>query len=204
MDVHPPHEPVHTWRDALIHLGIVTVGLFIALMLEAAVEHWHHRELVHEARENIRRELEDNDRAVKQDLTTIDGETERVKAGLETMRYMRTHPNAQGQSITLQWTFSNLSDAAWRTARETGALGYMPYPEVQSDSGVYRLQDTVTGQMDALVKTQLELLAPMFAQGEHFDDISDAEYNRMLTNTATMEMDLMTLKQIMQEIGSAI
>lgn len=28
MDVHPPHEPVHTWRDALMHLGIVTVGLF--------------------------------------------------------------------------------------------------------------------------------------------------------------------------------
>lgn len=63
MDIHAPQEPVHSWRDFFTHLTIVTIGLFIALMLEAAVEAMHHRHLVHEARDNIRTELQLNHQA---------------------------------------------------------------------------------------------------------------------------------------------
>jgi hypothetical protein len=38
LDVHPPHEPAHSWRDILIHLATITIGLFIALSLEGRVE----------------------------------------------------------------------------------------------------------------------------------------------------------------------
>ena len=38
MDVHAPHEPINTWRDFALHLIIVTIGLLIALSLEALVE----------------------------------------------------------------------------------------------------------------------------------------------------------------------
>ncbi len=38
LDVHPPHQPVHGWRDFLIHLLTITVGLLIALGLEAVAE----------------------------------------------------------------------------------------------------------------------------------------------------------------------
>jgi hypothetical protein len=27
LDVHPPHEAAHSWRDILIHLATITVGL---------------------------------------------------------------------------------------------------------------------------------------------------------------------------------
>ena len=71
MDVHAPHEPIHTWRDIALHLGIVTVGLFIALSLEAFVEHLHNRHLVAEARANIREELESNHQAAQRDLVYL-------------------------------------------------------------------------------------------------------------------------------------
>ena len=48
LEVHPPSEPVHGWRDFLIHLATITIGLLIALSLEGCVEFWHHRSLVHE------------------------------------------------------------------------------------------------------------------------------------------------------------
>ena len=37
MDVHAPHEPIHTWRDFFIHLITITVGLLIAISLEGMV-----------------------------------------------------------------------------------------------------------------------------------------------------------------------
>ena len=30
IEVHEPHEGVHSWKDALIHIAIIVVGLLIA------------------------------------------------------------------------------------------------------------------------------------------------------------------------------
>jgi hypothetical protein len=43
LDVHPPHESVHTWTDFFIHIATICVGLLIAIGLEQAVEALHHR-----------------------------------------------------------------------------------------------------------------------------------------------------------------
>ena len=44
LDVHPPHEAAHTWKDFLIHIATICVGLLIAIGLEQTVEalHRHH------------------------------------------------------------------------------------------------------------------------------------------------------------------
>jgi hypothetical protein len=43
LDVHAPHEPIHTWKNFLIHIAAIVVGLLIAVSLEQAVEFFHHR-----------------------------------------------------------------------------------------------------------------------------------------------------------------
>ena len=53
LDVHPPHHAANTWRDFLIHIATIVVGLLIAVGLEQAVEAIHH----HQVRENLRRAL---------------------------------------------------------------------------------------------------------------------------------------------------
>jgi uncharacterized membrane protein YccC len=60
MDVHPPRQAIHSWKDFLLHLLTITVGLFIALTLEAAVESLHHRHLVRDARDMLQREIASN------------------------------------------------------------------------------------------------------------------------------------------------
>jgi hypothetical protein len=44
LDVHPPHQPTHTWKDFFIHIATIVVGLIIAVGLEQTVEavHRHH------------------------------------------------------------------------------------------------------------------------------------------------------------------
>ena len=46
LDVHAPHEALHTWRGFFTHIAIIVVGLFIAVGLEQTVvlvEHRHQR-----------------------------------------------------------------------------------------------------------------------------------------------------------------
>lgn len=203
MDVHPPHEPVHTWRDALTHIAIMTVGLFIALMLESFVEYVHHRSLVREARENIYLELEQNQEALRKNIAEIDKESALANKGLDAMRYMRLHPQARGQSISFQWNVSALHDAAWRTARDSGALGYMPLKEVQADADVYGLQNTVSDEVSHLLVRQAELLAPVLAHDAEFDKMPLLEYDEMLRTTAVNILDLATLKQLMQGLDQS-
>lgn len=38
LDVHAPHESIHTWKSFFIHIATICVGLLIALFLEQAVE----------------------------------------------------------------------------------------------------------------------------------------------------------------------
>jgi hypothetical protein len=38
LDVHAPHQSAHTLKDFLIHIAAITIGLLIALGLEATVE----------------------------------------------------------------------------------------------------------------------------------------------------------------------
>src|SRR5579875_2397204 len=102
MEVHPPHEPVHSWREALIHIGLMTVGLFIALMLEGLVEYVHHKHLVREARENIRIELEHNHEATRTNIGNLDAEQARIESGMDTMRALQADPKTP-RSISLSW-----------------------------------------------------------------------------------------------------
>jgi hypothetical protein len=44
LDVHPPHEPIDTWRGFFIHIATIVIGLLIAISLEQTVEFFHHRE----------------------------------------------------------------------------------------------------------------------------------------------------------------
>ena len=41
LDVHPPHEAAHTWKDFFIHIATICVGLLIAIGLEQTVEALH-------------------------------------------------------------------------------------------------------------------------------------------------------------------
>jgi hypothetical protein len=60
MEVHKPH-PIHSLREFLKEVGIIVLGVVIALAAEQAVEaiHWHKK--VSEAAESMRLELRDDD-----------------------------------------------------------------------------------------------------------------------------------------------
>jgi hypothetical protein len=126
IDIHPPEQAAHSWRDIFIHLATITVGLFIALSLEGCVEWQHHRHLVREARENIRTEMQENQKELHDALGQIHKEQAQVKADIEALKTLRKDINAHGLSVTLSFGNSALQDASWNTARERVRLYELP------------------------------------------------------------------------------
>jgi hypothetical protein len=59
LDVHAPHETIHTWKSFFIHIATIVIGLLIAIALEQTVEYLHHREQRHQLLEDLRHEAEE-------------------------------------------------------------------------------------------------------------------------------------------------
>ncbi|MGA8937730.1 MAG: hypothetical protein WB439_01070 [Acidobacteriaceae bacterium] len=202
MDISAPMEPVHSWRDIALHLGIITIGLFIALSLEGLVQYLHDRNLVHEARANIRQELQIDDVATQKDINRIQQGIDVLKANIATIHKLQTNPSAQGSLIN-SMAFDNLDDAAWRTARDTGALSFMPYSEVQRYSDLYMLEDLVNQKAIAAGERNFQANAPTL-MGYDFDKLPPQEFVQMLRDNAATEIDLITLKQYLVQLDKQL
>jgi hypothetical protein len=129
LDVHPPHEAAHTWKDFLIHIATIVVGLIIAVGLEQTVEFFHHRHQIHVARERIREEAALNQRILREDERDL----ERIEANLDhalaLVRGLKGQKSAKAETPDFTFDLQGFYDAAYSNARDTGVLGLMPYDE---------------------------------------------------------------------------
>jgi hypothetical protein len=134
LDVHPPHAPTHTWRDFLIHIATICVGLLIAIGLEQSVEAIHHRrerdalvqEMRVEAERNIRLLHTDIDRNIEKAawnrsiLTAL--QTSRPQDGIVTVT-LPTHETFLPQISP--------SRAVWSVAKTNGKVALLSEREAE-------------------------------------------------------------------------
>jgi hypothetical protein len=200
LDVHPPHEPIHSWRDFFIHLITITIGLLIALSLEGLVEWNHHRHLKHEAHATIRQEIQDNRKTSAQNLQWIQEDERRVEKDIQTLRSLRAGKKLTGGSLEYHLSWSSPSAAAWQTAHSTGALNYFDYADAQSLADVYLQQDFVVNSGMQLYKNQTEAIAPLFISGDP-NTMSKEEIQLCLTRSADVLLGLRALEQVIVELN---
>jgi hypothetical protein len=60
MEIHKP-KPVRDWREFVGEIGIIVIGVLIALLAEQAAEALHSRHIIAEAEQSMRAELVDDD-----------------------------------------------------------------------------------------------------------------------------------------------
>ncbi len=200
MEVHPPHEPIHSWRDFLLHLLTITIGLLIALGLEAAVESLHHRHIVREARENIRREIEQNQEAAKEDLKNLAVNEQSMKDDLAVLRRLRKDPAAKGLHLSYQFEWSSFNESAWHSARDSGALTYRPTGEVQRYADLYDGQEIATNMSTYIFTDEVQIAAPVIMKDGDENPDRD-EIRSMMHATAVTYTRLYSLRQIVEQLG---
>jgi hypothetical protein len=197
LDVHPPHAAVHGWRDFLLHILTITIGLFIALSLESAVDAMHHRRLVAEAHANIHREIEDNLQQLQRDLDSIQTDNARLQQDLVVISDLRGHPRGPHSKPHFDIYWSSLQDAAWRTARDTGALNYMPYDEIQYLSVLYSQQEFLNSLGMALFTAHGIASQDIVAEGS-VDNLRPAEIDDLLRTTSTLSAQASRLQELLK------
>ncbi len=199
MEVHAPDHPIHTWRDFFIHIATITIGLLIAIGLEQTVELIHHRHMVKEARENIRHELEINEKQARQNIGYVNTDSAAMQANIETTWVFNDLSRAHKAHLSFEFTWSSFNEAAWTSARDSGALTWMAPDEVQRYADAYNQQTIVNKEAVELFTHQVTLAAPVFANKED-QPLPDQDLHALRIGCAETYMKLTTLAQIIQQL----
>jgi hypothetical protein len=152
---------VITWRDFFVQLVIVTLGVLIALLLQGFVDWRRDQTLLHEARDTIRQELEDNQRELDTEIAGLAKRKSDLDNCLKFVDELLTRGKTDIRSIDLGLSFAEFSVASWQSAERTGALALMEYRDVQSLSKLYDVQGLYVAQQ----RQELERVANALTWG---------------------------------------
>jgi hypothetical protein len=161
LDVHPPHKAIEGVGEFFLHLFTITVGLLIAVGIEAAVERHQHRELAAEARDTMTAEIRKNSINVADALKEIDQEQQKLKDNLDSVRKVQLNPSdptSRNLHLDISFNTTGLEDTGWRTAQVTGALAFMPYGESERYTSIYRVGEEFLKNQDQLSEDESRIL----------------------------------------------
>lgn len=136
LDVHAPHETVHTWKAFFIHIATIVIGLFIAVGLEQTVEHLHHRHVSAELEAQIREVFGSNVDSDAENLQTLGSlrayllevqtaVTGRLQGRTEPQPPVRNDP----RMLLTRLTFPTM--APYDAAKESGSIAYLPTARIR-------------------------------------------------------------------------
>jgi hypothetical protein len=197
LDVHPPHEPLHGWRDFFIHLATITIGLLIALSLEGCVEWQHHRHLVHEAETSLQIEIRNNSTQLAGALEDVRSEQKYLQQDVAVMKKIIANPKvANKEELTINFHIRTFNDVSWKTAQSTGALSYMPYERAQEYSDLYSGQNEISAAEDAAVRDTVLAIGPFLNSKKDDPNPSGEDAVRIRDRMETLSAQLMYLESL--------
>jgi hypothetical protein len=202
LDVHPPHGPIRSWKDFTLHLLTITIGLLIALTLEAAVQSMHHRHMVRDARANLRREIVENQKLYAENLRSLQAKLVELQQDIDQLRELRAGKTPE--HFDLQWRFdwNGFVDPAWTSARDIGAVSYMQPEVVEKYSGLYRQQTFVNEAGVSILLDSPKAAAPLLLAKNRKDpkELSPGDIQAMLLSAAEFEGRVKTLQLMMKTL----
>jgi hypothetical protein len=181
LDVHPPHKAIEGVGEFFLHLFTISIGLLIAVGIEAAVERHQHRELAAEARDTMTAEIRKNSSNVADALKDIDQEQQKLKDDLAKVRKVQLNPSdpsSRNLNLDISFNTTGLEDTGWRTAQVTGALAFMPYAESERYTSIYRVGEEFLKNQDQLSEDESRTLGIIqkfhIGEGSLTKDAADA------------------------------
>jgi hypothetical protein len=160
LDVHPPHVAAHTWKEFLIQIATISVGLLIAIGLEQAVEFFHHRHQRHQLEDDLHSEDLNNRDAIRRNLELAAQEkwfqlaTSTADSALQdggilnfTLPLAPCVPGTVGNS---EARYISPSEAVWTTAKESNLVVLLPVEEARIYARLAHNYELLSGSRDRM------------------------------------------------------
>ena len=152
----------YSLADYVFQFITVTMGVFIALLIDGLAERRDNDQLVESARQTIRRELENNKKDLERTLAGLPADQEAMLNAITFADNMLSSGKSKINELKLHYNLADqLTNSGWRTAERTGALGHMDYTEVQRYSSIYDFQELFIQQQRQIVM-QVALAGAIF------------------------------------------
>ena len=129
IDIHPTHHGSFSRRDFFIHLGIVILGILIAIGLEQSVEYLHHRHQRQALIDDFHQECADNLKVFDFDLDVVHHEIAWEHASLAALRNAQPHDGYITVTMPQPPAQNNLqspSRSVWSVAKTSGKVDLLP------------------------------------------------------------------------------
>jgi hypothetical protein len=194
IEVHPPHENVHTWRQFFIHIAAITIGLLIAIGLEQTVVYFHHRHQLQEARRELAVELESNRRVVGINLEATRKVMAELDADMALLRAVQTSPASQSPEpigSKLVYGLGNFywpKDATWQAVKQNGSLGLMAHDELHYYVYIYEDIAIIMEQLNELGARMA--VANAIAQRSSDGNLTPKDIDELITVTSEAQAKL--------------
>jgi hypothetical protein len=172
LDVHAPHQSAHTLKDFLIHIAAITIGLLIALGLEATVGWVHHKHQAHRALELLKQEVDRNRIALENDMRAGDIAERNHRAALAVLHRLRLGSHSPDDRLIFVRRFWTFGSTAWKVAHQSGAAAYIPYEITAQYGNIYELQQLIN---DRARSTAADLQSAMSVLNTEAADLSREE-----------------------------
>jgi hypothetical protein len=141
LDVHVPHEVLHTWRGFFIHIATIVVGLFIAVALEQSVEAFNRHREVGALREDLRQEsrqiIADARQSEAAHLYEINWLTTRIAQTQLAIR--ERHPIGPRGTNDMP-NYASPDIPIWRSAKSGGRVALLTKEEVNAYAEIEYVQ----------------------------------------------------------------
>jgi hypothetical protein len=201
MEIHAPHGPANSFKEFLIHIVIVTIGILIALSLEGIREVVHEHHIVRDARENFRVELEGNQQNLKKELKNDTETLTRINQIVADLPQLRKDPalyKARVAELSPSGYF--FSSSRWEAALSTGALGHMSVDEVNRYAESNFLVHAYT-TLELQTNTDWQQLEA-FVSGH--ENPTPQEMNTAVEKLFLYRADTRSLKQVGEEFSDSL
>ena len=153
MHVHLP-KPLHGWREFVGEVGIIVLGVLIALGAEQVVEALHWRYETAALRESLHREIRDDQwnaglrvmisNCIRQRILRLDNELKRPSVAWAADP-IEGGDEQRWSAIPVAFKFPSMQSfytiGQWQTALASGELAHMPYGERNGYSYTYQAID---------------------------------------------------------------
>jgi hypothetical protein len=202
LDVHSPHSPMIGWRDFLLHLITITIGLLIALSLEGVVEWQHHRHLVREAEASLHSEIQNNAKGLPAAIDDLRKQQADLKQDVTVLKYVIVNKKLpKHSSMTVTFHIKTFEAVSWKTAQTTGAFSYMPYDRAQEFSDIYTVQDMLAASEAQAARDALVSLGTFLNFSDGDPDPTPAEAHAIKDKIEVLQGQLLLVDSLMQSLS---